>query len=49
MISLRSRMERMQDRYSRASLCEVPERSIGSEEDDRMEITIDVELCSTFH
>ena len=46
MISLRSRIERMQERYSRASLCADSERSVGSEDDERMEMTIEVELCS---
>ena len=46
MISLRSRIDRMQERYSRANLCADSERSVGSDEDDRMQMTIEVELCS---
>lgn len=48
MISLRSRIERWQERYSSADLWVTSERSVGRDEDDRMEITIEVELCSTF-
>lgn len=47
MISLRSRTERTQERYSRASLCACSERSMGSDDDDSIEMTIEVEVCST--
>lgn len=46
MISLRSRIERMQERYSTASLCADSERSVGSDDDDKIGMTIEVELCS---
>ena len=49
MISLRSRNESMQERYSRASLCAGSERSVESDEADRMDMTIEVEVCSTFY
>ena len=48
MISLRSRMERWQERYSRASLWLDSERSVDSEEDDRIEMMIEMELCSIY-
>jgi hypothetical protein len=48
MISFRSRIERWQERYSRANLWLDSERSVGSDEDDSMEMMIEVELCSTF-
>jgi hypothetical protein len=46
MISLRSRMESVKDRYSRARVWVVSERSVGSEEVARIDMIIEIELCS---
>lgn len=46
MISLRSRMESWADRYSRASLWSDSERSVGSDEDARMAMMIEIEFCT---
>jgi len=49
MISFRSRMERMSERYSSARVWVCSERSVGSSEVANMEITIEIELFSTEH
>lgn len=45
-ISFRSRIERITERYSRASLCVISDRSVESSAVANIDITIDKECCS---